>query len=192
MRPRTGSGSSHGYLPDMNSGGFPPMSPMDPTSPIFGSMAPPWEPSEAENMKSLVQNCGVSPHKVAELLSELPPARFSAALVDFYFSSVNWTRYPISEREFRASFASICANGHNANPNDVRFLPLLFVVLAIAVRLAPEHIAGSAASRRLTSTRYYWSCPCAYHAHRDRLPKFHPQHEGRSSSQWQCSLIPWT
>jgi hypothetical protein len=44
------------------------------------------------------------------------------------------------------------------HPNDVRFLPLLFVVLAIAVRVAPEHIAGDARSRRLTSLRYYWSC----------------------------------
>jgi hypothetical protein len=35
---------------------------------------------------------------------------------------------------------------------------LLFVVLAIAVRVAPENLAGDARSRRLTSLRYYWSC----------------------------------
>lgn len=50
------------------------------------------------------------------------------------------------------------ANGVSVHPNDVRFLPLLFVVLAIAVRVAPEHLAGDARSRRLTSLRYYWSC----------------------------------
>lgn len=53
------------------------------------------------------------------------------------------------------------AHGRNGigatNPNDVRFLPLLFVVLAIAVRLAPEHIGVDARSRRVTSLRYYWS-----------------------------------
>lgn len=70
----------------------------------------------------------------------------------------NWTRYPISERDFRQSYASICSNGTAAHPNDVRFLPLLFVILAIAVRLAPEHVAGDARTRRLTSLRYYWSC----------------------------------
>jgi hypothetical protein len=156
MHPR--SASSNGYMPDDPSNGYA-QSSLDPTSPVFGPMSSPWEPSAADNMKSLVQDCGVSPHKIAELLAELPPPRFSAALIDFYFSSVNWTRYPISERDFRTSFASVCTNGHNVNPNDVRFLPLLFVVLAIAVRLAPEHIAGSAASRRLTSMRYYWSCP---------------------------------
>lgn len=54
------------------------------------------------------------------------------------------------------------AHGRNGigatNPHDVRFLPLLFVVLAIAVRLAPEHIGVDARSRRVTSLRYYWSC----------------------------------
>lgn len=134
------------------------------------------EPSAADNLKSLVQDCGVSPHKISELLQELPPQRFSDVLVDYYFTSMcvsfvcfpfhllilsktsNWTRYPVSERDFRAAYESVCANGIGANPNDVRFLPLLFVVLSISVRLAPEHIAGDARTRRLTSLRYYWSC----------------------------------
>ncbi|KAA1466416.1 hypothetical protein DENSPDRAFT_831235 [Dentipellis sp. KUC8613] len=115
------------------------------------------EPTAADNLKTLVQDCGVSPHKITELVQELPPERFSNVLVDFYFTAVNWTRYPISERDFRQSYASVCANGVSAHPNDVRFLPLLFVVLAIAVRLAPESIAGDARTRRLTSLRYYWS-----------------------------------
>jgi len=43
-------------------------------------------------------------------------------------------------------------------PGDLRFLPLLFVVLAIAARLAPERLCGDVRNRRLTSQRYYWSC----------------------------------
>ncbi|RDB22686.1 putative transcriptional regulatory protein C1F7.11c [Hypsizygus marmoreus] len=119
------------------------------------------EPSAADNLKSLVQECGVSPHKISELLQELPPLRSSDVLIDYYFNSINWTRYPVSERDFRTAYASVSAHGRDGigatNPNDVRFLPLLFVVLAIAVRLAPEHIAGDARSRRVTSLRYYWS-----------------------------------
>ncbi|KAF9009017.1 hypothetical protein BDQ17DRAFT_1388700 [Cyathus striatus] len=119
------------------------------------------EPSAADNLKSLVQECGVSPHKISELLQELPPLRLSNILIDYYFSSINWTRYPVSERDFRSAYNSVCAHGRDGigatNPNDVRFLPLLFVVLAISVRLAPEHIAGDARSRRVTSLRYYWS-----------------------------------
>jgi hypothetical protein len=70
----------------------------------------------------------------------------------------NWTRYPVSETDFRAAYTSLCLNGIGVNPNNVRFLPLLFVVLAIAVRLAPEQLAGDARTRRIASLRFYWSC----------------------------------
>jgi len=46
------------------------------------------EPSAADNLKSLVQECGVSPHKISELLREIPPLRVSDALIDFYFSTM--------------------------------------------------------------------------------------------------------
>lgn len=72
----------------------------------------------------------------------------------------NWTRYPISEHDFRASYLSLCAQGTTLNPNSLRFLPLLFAVLSIACKLAPEHMAGDAQTRRLTSSRYYWCCKC--------------------------------
>ena len=75
--------------------------------------------------------------------------------------SRNWTRYPVSEKDFRSGYASICAHGRDrigaTNPHDVCFFPL-FVVLAILARLSPEHIGGDARTRRITSLRYYWSC----------------------------------
>lgn len=46
------------------------------------------EHSAADNLKSLVQECGVSPHKISELLQELPQLRVSDALIDYYFSSM--------------------------------------------------------------------------------------------------------
>lgn len=52
------------------------------------SMGDDLEPSAADNLKSLVQECGVSPHKISELLQELPPLRSSDVLVDYYFSSM--------------------------------------------------------------------------------------------------------
>lgn len=51
------------------------------------------EPSAADNLKSLVQECGVSPHKISELLQELPPVRVSDVLIDYYFSSM-CVRFP--------------------------------------------------------------------------------------------------
>ncbi|KAG2367328.1 fungal-specific transcription factor domain-containing protein [Suillus spraguei] len=127
------------------------------TPSIIESVRQDSEPSAADNLKSLVQECGVSPHKISELLQELPPQRFSDVLIDHYFAAINWTRYPVCEADFRTAYASLCANGVGANTNDARFLPLLFVVLAISVRLAPEHLAGDARTRRVTSLRYYWS-----------------------------------
>ncbi len=46
------------------------------------------EPSAADNLETLIQDCGVSPHKITELVQELPPTRFADVLVDFYFASV--------------------------------------------------------------------------------------------------------
>jgi hypothetical protein len=74
--------------------------------------------------------------------------------------SSNWTRYPLPENDFRTSVAAMCSCSATAAAGDLRFLPLLFVVLAIAARLAPERLCGDVRSRRLTSQRYYWSCKC--------------------------------
>ncbi|KAL6309700.1 hypothetical protein BKA93DRAFT_722963 [Sparassis latifolia] len=115
------------------------------------------EPSAADKLKLLIRDYGFAPHKVTELISELPPRSLSHKLVDYYFSAINWTRYPISERDFRASYTCIYTEGTTINPNNIRFLPLLFVVLAIAIRLAPDGIAGDESSRKSTSSRFYWS-----------------------------------
>jgi len=44
--------------------------------------------SAVESLESLVHECGVTPHKISELLQELPPIRFSEALIDFYFQNM--------------------------------------------------------------------------------------------------------
>lgn len=41
----------------------------------------------AENLKALVQECGVAPHKISELLHELPPRNLAEKLVDLYFTA---------------------------------------------------------------------------------------------------------
>ena len=46
------------------------------------------EPTAADNLKALIQDCGVSPHKITELVQELPPRRFADVLIDFHFASV--------------------------------------------------------------------------------------------------------
>lgn len=51
------------------------------------------EPSAADNLNSLVQECGLAPHKITELMEELPPQRMSDALVDYYFETMYVHRY---------------------------------------------------------------------------------------------------
>ncbi|KAI0921138.1 hypothetical protein AcV5_001168 [Taiwanofungus camphoratus] len=114
------------------------------------------EPSAADKLKTLISDYGFTPTKIPDLISQLPPRRLRNRLVDHYFSAINWTRYPIPEQDFRTSYNSICAEGITVNPNNIRFLPLLFVVLSIAIRLAPE-IGGDERTRKLTSAKYYWS-----------------------------------
>lgn len=43
------------------------------------------------------------------------------------------------------------------DPANVRALPLVFIVLAMAVRLAPDHWAGDDQTRKISSMRMYWS-----------------------------------
>ena len=136
------------------------------------------EVSPTEKLESLVHECGVPPHKLPgmvllflsliqwcsrnsvppDLLEELPPQQLCNALIDYYFTAVNYTRYPIDEAGFRRAFDTITRTGLRIQAEDVRFLPLLFVVLAIAARLAPDQLLGNEHHRRITSLRYYWSC----------------------------------
>lgn len=46
------------------------------------------ETTAADNLKNLVEECGVSPHKIAELLGELPTLRITQVLIDHYFQAV--------------------------------------------------------------------------------------------------------
>jgi hypothetical protein len=105
----------------------------------------------------LIRSCS-SNRVLPDLLEELPPRQVSTALIDYYFTAVNYTRYPIDEAGFRRAFDTITRTGFRIQAEDVRFLPLLFVVLAIAARLAPDQLLGNEHHRRITSLRYYWSC----------------------------------
>ncbi|KAF8591511.1 hypothetical protein K439DRAFT_1650746 [Ramaria rubella] len=114
-------------------------------------------PPPAARLQSLVLECGFSPHILSDLVKQLPDTTLSHSLVDYYFAAINYTRYPLYEPLFRASYQSVCLNGHNLQPSDIRFLPLLFAVLALSMRLSPDHIGGNDRMRRLTSLRLYWS-----------------------------------
>ena len=43
------------------------------------------EHSASDKLNALIQDCGVSPHKIAELIQELPPKNLMNDLIDYYF-----------------------------------------------------------------------------------------------------------
>ncbi|KAL7282404.1 hypothetical protein ACG7TL_003875 [Trametes sanguinea] len=117
----------------------------------------PVEQTAMERLQRLIRDCGYSSDRLQTLYDELPPRKLRDELIDYYFATINWTRYPISEHEFRASYATFLANEQNpANPHNLRFLPLLFVVLAISIRVAPERIGGSEQNKKTAGSRFYW------------------------------------
>ena len=134
--------------------------------------------SAADKLQHLVQDCGLQPHKLDELVRGLPPKTFCDDLVDFFFQNINYTRYPIfvsvsdtrtlcvsyvdflllKEPQFRASYDALLAKEHRVHPIDLRILPLLYIILAISARLAPDQLVNDDPQRKVTSMRYYWSC----------------------------------
>ncbi|EIW69211.1 hypothetical protein TREMEDRAFT_31258 [Tremella mesenterica DSM 1558] len=111
----------------------------------------------AENLRKIVTEFGVSPHKVQELVQELPPKPFADRVIDWYFTKLDCIRHPIDERSFRNSYEELYSRLPTVDPSHCRVLPLLFIVLAVGVRLAPEPWAGSEDHKKLSSLRMYWS-----------------------------------
>lgn len=114
----------------------------------------------SENLQRLIKDCGVSPLKLLELVQELPAYDFAKMLVDWFFKQINHTKYPIHETGFRTVFEDMYKKKGEGGPEpgNVRSLPLIFIVLAISVRLAPEEWAGDDRTRKLSSLRMYWCC----------------------------------
>jgi len=49
----------------------------------------------ADKLHHLVQDCGLQPHKLEELVRSLPLKSYCDDLINFFFKSINYTRYPI-------------------------------------------------------------------------------------------------
>jgi len=135
----------------------------------------------AENLQRLITDCGVSPHKVC-----LYQGRADDRSKNWSRNShrnISQTRLSIGSFLNSIMFATQSTRGRlgpvrplyfywevlmiayedlyqspTIVPENVRSLPLVFIVLAMAVRLAPEEWAGDDQTRKLSSLRLYWSC----------------------------------
>lgn len=129
----------------------------------------------AEQLQNLFHECGVSPDKLQELMQDLPPVDFARSLVDWFFEKFNHVRYPIDELLFRKGTSDIpclrvCAvltrrkafdelyENQSIEPRSVIVLPLVYIALAIATRIAPDDLLHGDDHRRSWSLRMYWNC----------------------------------
>jgi hypothetical protein len=127
----------------------------------------------AEQLQRLFLDCGVQPQKVRpnyqtaadlqvqDLVNDLPAYPLATKLVDWFFAKVNFVRYPIDEKLFRQSFEAVYAHG-DIGHTTVLALPLVFMALAISMRVAPEEWAGPDESKKTSSLKLYWNC--TYHS----------------------------
>jgi hypothetical protein len=129
--------------------------------------------SPAEQLQKLFHDCGLQPQKVGhassratdlrlidqiqDLVNDLPPFPLASRLVDWFFEKFNFVRYPIDETLFRQAFRMVNEHG-NIDSVTVLALPLVFIALAIAMRIAPESWAGTEATKKTQSLKLYWNC----------------------------------
>lgn len=129
--------------------------------------------SPAEQLQKLFHDCGLQPQKVSptlryrvvtklmeqirDLVNDLPPFPLASRLVDWFFEKFNFVRYPIDEVLFRQAFTMVYEHG-NIDSVTVLALPLLFIALAISMRIAPESWAGTEGARKNQSLKLYWNC----------------------------------
>jgi hypothetical protein len=55
---------------------------------ILSSVRTDAEPSAADNLQSLIQDCGVSTQQISDLLLELPSEPLANSLINYYFTSM--------------------------------------------------------------------------------------------------------
>lgn len=91
-------------------------------------------------------------------MNDLPPYPLASKLVDWFFAKFNFVRYPIDEMLFRQSFETIFTSGGHIDHNTVLSLPLIFIALAISMRIAPAEWAGPGDTQKTKSLKLYWHC----------------------------------
>jgi hypothetical protein len=111
----------------------------------------------ARHLQNILTDSGIASHKLQNLMSELPPRADTNDLVGWFFAKVNYIRYPISEYLFRQNL-EILYDSSSITAQAVLALPLVFIVLAMAIRVAPEQWVGGEEVKRSTSLRMYWNC----------------------------------
>ena len=120
--------------------------------------------------KGMLQTPSLGSWQVRDLMNDLPDYKLASKLVDWFFTKVNFVRYPIDETLFRQSFEAVYAHG-DIDHTTVLALPLVFMALAISMRVAPEEWAGPEEGRKTSSLKLYWDCESTLRSKADDQPR---------------------
>ena len=127
------------------------------TSPSPGTLQPQLE-NNADRVKRLLATSGIAVSDLDAVIAILPHKDLQDGLLGLYFNEIDW-RYPLFSPSFYLSYDSLHdalkSGVYNVTPPMIRFIPLLFITLAIATLTAPDDLVGDADSRkRLHETLY--------------------------------------
>ncbi|EIW71030.1 hypothetical protein TREMEDRAFT_27559 [Tremella mesenterica DSM 1558] len=110
----------------------------------------------AERMTRLFQDCGVNPSELQRLVSELPGPGLRHQLTEWFFRKINFVRYPISQENF-GDYVKLIYESPALEAMAVIGLPLVCIVFAMAIRVAPLEWIGDEEQRRTYSLKMYWN-----------------------------------
>ncbi|KAJ9115052.1 hypothetical protein QFC22_005380 [Naganishia vaughanmartiniae] len=164
-------------------------SPSDGPSPTSGAIIEPpkikaritLDPPSPELTEILhtLSESGITKNVLISLLMSVPEKSLCDNLVELYFREIDWTRYKINRPAFHRKYNQFFESmkSHPTNPplngDMLKWLPLMFIVLAIATLSAPLELVGGMAGQKSWSRRFYGSSrsalTCAKALQRDNL-----------------------
>ncbi|ORY34710.1 hypothetical protein BCR39DRAFT_585668 [Naematelia encephala] len=122
--------------------------------------------ADLRDVLQTLKESGVSKNHLEWVIAGVPGRRMADGLVELYFRDIDWTRYKMNKPSFMTRyntfFDSIGRNPTNpkVDADCLKWLPLMFIVLAIAALSAPTELI-SADDQAAWSRRFYGSARSA-------------------------------
>ncbi|TIB65702.1 hypothetical protein E3P77_02580 [Wallemia ichthyophaga] len=106
--------------------------------------------SNVDKLSRLLSSSGIPINHLDHAIACLPRKHLQDGLLGLYFNEIDW-RYPLFSPTFYSSYHSLhhCLQSgtRSLTPHSIRFIPLLFITLAIATLTAPDNLVGDTPTR---------------------------------------------
>ncbi|KAL7415858.1 hypothetical protein BDY24DRAFT_380316 [Mrakia frigida] len=128
-------------------------------------------PPALQSALDTLDESGIGLDNVLSLLEKLPTRDMRNSLVELYWKEIDWTRFHIYQPDFQARYISFFSHESSSSRNHseapypfrnldaagLKWLPLLFIMMAIATLTAPLSLFGDEGTRRVWSRSLYGS-----------------------------------